>query len=353
MSPVTTDPSKNFQEFPPFPTHSLTLLPELFATGDADPRSPAGPGAENALRLERAREVIASHWGLPRDSLLFVADRYLAFYLSIMGFLATKAFGEIVYSPIEKKEVLAIVGGIDPAIHRVRASVDMDGKVTLPSTSSGLRIHQIRNGETGISQPSIPEAPVVIDATSLPPVTLSLPREWRAVVMDACSWGGPRGVYPLAINPAHPWRNPFPTLDTSLPTFGSNYALTLLAATSLEAYIEIDRGKIDEANLRIREILSEIDDVDMAGSATGDRLSLSFLYIQSEELQRRLAQEGFLVDSGSACSSSALEPSHVLTEMGLLSQGNVRLRFRPENLTQAEPLARALAHHVQAMRDEL
>ncbi|MGA1670247.1 MAG: aminotransferase, partial [Candidatus Nanopelagicaceae bacterium] len=83
---------------------------------------------------------------------------------------------------------------------------------------------------------------------------------------------------------------------------------------------------------------------------TSDRLSLSFLYVQSEELQRALWSEGFLVDSGSACSSSALEPSHVLTRMGLLSHGNVRLKFRPENLTSVDPLAETLLRLVPQLR---
>ena len=357
VSPVTADPSKNFQEFSLLPTDSLELLAQIFALGDADPRAPMGPGAENALRLNRAREIIASTWGLPRDSIIFVADRYLAFYLAIMGSLHAGGFSKVLYSPIDKKEVLAIVNGLDGKTERICASVDTFGSITFPANPSALNIFQLRNGETGISQSSIPEGPLLIDATSLQcsrsSLPLSLSKEWRAVVMDAVSWSGPRGVYPVAINPAQPWRNPLPTLDTSMPTYGANYALTLLAVTALESTLSIDTMEIDEANREFRRLIAKIDDVDIAGISTGDRLSCSFLYIESEELQRRLAKDGFLVDSGSACSSSALEPSHVLTAMGLLSQGNVRLRLRKENLSQVKPLAHALIHHVSAMRSEI
>jgi cysteine desulfurase len=39
------------------------------------------------------------------------------------------------------------------------------------------------------------------------------------------------------------------------------------------------------------------------------------------ELDRR----GFAVGSGSACTSSTLQPSHVLAAMGMLTHGNVRV----------------------------
>ncbi len=133
-----------------------------------------------------------------------------------------------------------------------------------------------------------------------------------------------------------------PTLDTAMPTFGASYGLTILAALQVEEFLKRDQKAIAAANEKVREIVSHIADVDIAGTETRDRLSLSFLYIESEELQRSLFNQGYLFDSGSACSSSQLEPSHVLTRMGLLSHGNVRVRFRPENLADVEDFAHAL-----------
>jgi cysteine desulfurase len=135
-----------------------------------------------------------------------------------------------------------------------------------------------------------------------------------------------------------------------MPIFGANYGLTLMATLALEEFMTWDLKAITLANETIRERVTSIPDVDLAGTVTRDRLSLSFLYLQSEELQRELWSEGFLVDSGSACSSSALEPSHVLTRMGLLSHGNVRLRFRPENIGSAESLAETLIRQVSRLR---
>ncbi len=353
MSPVTGDPAKNYQDLIPFREDQLSLLRSLFSSGDSDPRWSVGPGAENAIKLNRSREFIAQAWGLPAESLIFVPERYLAFHLAIMGSFGSGEFSRLAFSPIEKKEILAIASAL-PTSSKVEGRISLSGQVLFESLDSeALIIHQLRNGETGIHRAETPYAPTIIDATSATPNHLALNDQWRAVVIDATSWDGPRGVYALAINPDFAWKNPFPTLDTAFPIYGSNYGLTMLAAATLEQFIAADQSTISEGNHLIRAIASEAGDVDVAGEETGDRLSLSFLYVQSEELQRRLYLEGYLVDSGSACSSSVLEPSHVLTRMGLLSQGNVRLRIRPTNLAHVEEFAHALVKIVHSLRSQV
>ena len=63
--------------------------------------------------------------------------------------------------------------------------------------------------------------------------------------------------------------------------------------------------------------------------APEDRLphlvTFSCLYVDGEALVTELDRRGFEVASGSACTSSALEPSHVLAAMGALTHGNVRV----------------------------
>lgn len=353
MSPVTGDPAKNYQDLIPLREDQSALLGSIFSSGDSDPRWSIGPGAENAIKLQRSRELIARIWSLPTESVIFLPDRYLAFYLAIMGSLNSEEFSRIAISPIEKKEILAIVSGLEPS-SVAEGTVSLSGEVNFDSLQDFnervLFVHQLRNGETGIARRFMYGAASIIDATSAIPTDLELNQEWRSVILDATSWDGPRGVYALAVNPDFTWRNPFPTLDTSFPTYGSHYGLTIFAAASLEQFMTRDQTAIAEANLVIRSIAQEAGDVDIAGKETGDRLSLSFLYVQSEELQRRLYEEGYLVDSGSACSSSALEPSHVLTRMGLLSQGNVRLRIRPQNLVNVDEFARTLVKIVRSMR---
>ena len=68
--------------------------------------------------------------------------------------------------------------------------------------------------------------------------------------------------------------------------------------------------------------------MDVVGDAD-DRLphvlTFSLLYVDGEALVIELDRRGFAVGSGSACTSSTLEPSHVLAAMGVLTGGNVRI----------------------------
>jgi len=49
------------------------------------------------------------------------------------------------------------------------------------------------------------------------------------------------------------------------------------------------------------------------------------LYVDGEALSTELDRRGFAVGSGSACTASTLQPSHVLAAMGVLTHGNVRI----------------------------
>jgi len=84
---------------------------------------------------------------------------------------------------------------------------------------------------------------------------------------------------------------------------------------------------------RVRSALAAVPDVDVLGDPV-DRLphllTFSCLYLEGERLVRALDAEGLGVASGSACTASTLEPSHVLAAMGALTHGNVRVSLGPE-----------------------
>lgn len=93
-------------------------------------------------------------------------------------------------------------------------------------------------------------------------------------------------------------------------------------------------------NLRdyyISQVEEKIPDVKLNGSRK-NRLpgnsSFSFKDIRGDELLLKLDEKGICASSGSACSTGSLEPSHVLTAIGLpqnLLDGTLRVTFGEDN----------------------
>ena len=82
--------------------------------------------------------------------------------------------------------------------------------------------------------------------------------------------------------------------------------------------------------------------------------NICFEGIEGEALLIALDLRGFAVSSGSACSSGAVEPSHVLMEIGLTkAQAKSSLRFslgRGNTAEQVEALVEAVVDSVKHLR---
>ncbi|HNT30633.1 MAG TPA: cysteine desulfurase family protein [bacterium] len=92
----------------------------------------------------------------------------------------------------------------------------------------------------------------------------------------------------------------------------------------------------------ITRVEKEIPDVKLNGPRSDKRLvnnaNFSFQYIEGEGILLHLDMHGIAVSTGSACSSQNLEPSHVLTAIGLdhdMAHGSIRFTLGREN-TQEE-----------------
>lgn len=138
----------------------------------------------------------------------------------------------------------------------------------------------------------------------------------------------------MVINKSHRWSNPLSYATTRRSPESYSLPLVLAAAASLTGWLE--DSKTESERLRslitmMREVISRtIPDVDIAGSGTKAEslphiLSISALNVSGERLVNALAREGYAVASGSACIASAIEPSHVLQAMGILTHGNIRI----------------------------
>lgn len=108
------------------------------------------------------------------------------------------------------------------------------------------------------------------------------------------------------------------------------------------AYENLDEKNRYVANLRdylVENVLSKIPDVRFNGprdmsKRLPNNANFSFEFIEGEALLLRMDLAGIAVSSGSACSSGALEPSHVLLAVGVpieLAHGSIRFSFSKNN----------------------
>jgi cysteine desulfurase len=225
--------------------------------------------------------------------------------------------------------------------------VDRLGRVDLSALEQAVAVEgtvlaavQSANGEVGTRQPldrahelcRDRKVPLLVDAMA------SLgrdptPEHFDVMAGDARSWGGPGGLGVLAVPERTRWRRPGPVseLEHGRTDIEPMVALALAAA---EAWRQTEANRVDQSASsraiigRLRAAVSDLSDVDVVGDPD-DRLphvlTFSLLYVDGEALVIELDRRGFALGSGSACTSSTLEPSHVLAAMGVLTHGNVRV----------------------------
>jgi cysteine desulfurase len=106
-----------------------------------------------------------------------------------------------------------------------------------------------------------------------------------------------------------------------------------------------------------RKLVESIPDVILHGDLNRripSTLSLSFKGVEGESVILSLDMKGVAVSTGSACSSGTLEPSHVLSAMGVapeIAQGAIRFSFGKDNsMEDVEYVAGILPEIVSRLR---
>ena len=303
--------------------------------GWQDPRKLSQHSGRARILHNSAIELFASQLEVQPSEVEVLGEPGLATFYALGGLLRPE--DTLLHSAVDRKEVFAIARNHG----KVRElSVNQMGKIvpeSLPDHAATVFLLQGGNGETGVIQDveelvsELPLARIACDFFSSGP-RLPLPSHWATAIFDAKSWQGPQGISLLLIREGAAWRNPLPHLNILRTPQSTSLPLLIASAVALEEWnrIEIDEGlRLRKLTQLLREkIHSAIEDCDIAGDLN-DSLphitSISFLYVQGEELLRKLDTAGFSVDSGSACTADDLQPSHVLAAMGLLTHGNIRI----------------------------
>jgi cysteine desulfurase len=159
------------------------------------------------------------------------------------------------------------------------------------------------------------------------------------------------------------WRNPFPgdeRVDERACGF-ENVPAALAAAAALRASLEEQHGPTHQLapthqsmTALLAEAVRSIPDTEVflaPDARLPHVLAFSCLYVDGEALVNELDRLGFAVASGSACTASSLEPSHVLAAMGALTHGNVRVSLgRDTTSADVQRLAGVLPGVVEQLR---
>jgi cysteine desulfurase len=325
------------------PLHPVARTAWLAAVDDgwADPGRLYGAGRRSRLLLDAARESMAASLGARPDEISFTANGTQALHAAVLGTLAgnARAGTKLVHSAVEHSAILHAAGdsgtpvGVD-AQGRV-AAAEFVAAAAAPGVAAAAL--QAANHEVGTRQPvsevaaSIP-VPLVVDATQSVGRD-PIPPGWAVLAADAGVWGGPAlGV--LAVRTGTRWRSPFPEDEREAGRVPGrpDVPAIVAAAASLRTVLATRAAQAArQARLidRIRAAVPAlVPDVEVLGDPV-DRLphivTFSCLYVDGEALLTALDRRGFAVSSGSSCTSSTLEPSHVLVAMGALTSGNVRV----------------------------
>jgi cysteine desulfurase len=356
------------------PAARATLIAALDA-GWADPRRLYAEGRAARALLDQAREVLAQGLGVRPAEVSFLPSGPAALRTGLQGLLyaGRRRGARLVATAVEHSAILTTgrhhaAAAQDPSLW-AEVPVDRLGRVDLPALEQAVAAEgtilaavQSANGEVGTRQPLVRAhemcqrhgVPLLVDAMA------SLgrdptPERFDVLAGGARSWGGPGGLGVLVVPERTRWRRPGP--DSELEHGRSDVEpVVALALAAAEAWRQTEADRMEQsasssAIIRgLRAAVGDLPDVDVVGDPD-ERLphvlTFSLLYVDGEALVIELDRRGFAVGSGSACTSSTLEPSHVLAAMGVLTHGNVRVTL------PLDPIAPTLGDDVSRFIAEL
>jgi cysteine desulfurase len=334
------------------PAARETLIAAMDA-GWADPRRLYAEGRTARALLDQAREVLADGLGLRPPEVSFLPGGPAAIRAGLEGlrYAGRRRGARTVATAVEHSAILTTgryyaAQAQDPSLFE-EVPVDRSGRVDLSALRQAVAVPgtvvaavQSANAEVGTRQP-LEQAHELCRTQGIPLFVDAMaslgrdpaPSHFDVMAGDARSWGGPAGLGVLVVPERTRWQRPGPVseIEQGRTEVEPVVAIALAAA---EAWRQTLATRADEATRsaalirRLRAAVSDLRDVDVVGDADDclpHVLTFSLLYVDGEALSTELDRRGFAVGSGSACTSSTLQPSHVLAAMGMLTHGNVRI----------------------------
>ena len=326
-------------------------------------------GQETRAGVERAREAVAALLGCRASEIVFTSGGTEADNLAIFG--VVRAGDHVITSTIEHHAVMNACNRLESLGGEItRVPVDGSGRVDPDDVRRALRPNtklitiMMANNETGVLQPVegigkiAAEADVYFHTDAVQAagkVALEVkPMGCDLLAISGHKMHGPQGVGALYVHKG--------TILQPM-IYGGRHERSRRAGTENVAGIVglgkaaelaregLERGDMDQmAALRDRieqKILREVEATGVNGRGAPrvpNTTNIYFDYIEGEALVIALDLKGLAVSTGAACSSGAIEPSHVLTAMGLRpDRARASLRFSLGKQNTAEEVDFALS----------
>jgi len=319
--------------------------------------SPHRLGRDARMAVEEARVKIAECVGAEPEEIVFTAGGTESDNLAIRGVLQAVAKarkGWVVTSAVEHHAVLHTCQALEQAGHRIDylpvnedGQVELDAAARVLTSQTDLLSVMFANNETGVVNPVVELAELarergVLIHTDAVQALGKVPLNLKKLGVDLASFAahkvyGPKGVgflyvrrgTPLApvLTGGHQERGLRPGTENVAGIVGMAEAVALVCEA-----VEKEKARLSELRDRLeRSICQRLGAVKVNGQAAprvANTSSLSFDAVEGESLVLALDLEGICVSSGSACTTGAPEPSHVLKAMGVpprLAQGTIRI----------------------------
>jgi cysteine desulfurase len=325
-------------------------------------------GQETRAAVERARESVATLFGCRPSEVVFTSGGTEGDNLAISGL--TRAGDHVISSTIEHHAVLNSCKHLEAMGCEVTyVPVDSRGLVDPDDVLRGLRPNtrlitiMMANNETGVLQPVEEIGKIAAQAdvyfhTDAVQAAGKVPIEVKRLGCDLLSISGhklhaPQGVGAIYVGKGTLLQPMF---------YGGSHERSRRAGTEnvpgiigLGKAAELAREALERGDLarmsamrdRIEQtILSAVDATGVNGEGAPrvpNTTNIHFDYIEGEALVIALDLKGLAVSTGAACSSGAIEPSHVLTAMGLQPEiARASLRFSLGKQSTADDIQFAL-----------
>lgn len=310
-------------------------------------------GQQARAAVERARESVAKLLNCRAAEVVFTSGGTESDNLALFGHLV--AGDHAITSNIEHHAVLNAFKALEErGVQVTFVSSDHRGVVSVDSIAAALRPDtrlisiMTANNETGVLQPvhdigRLANDRGILFHTDAVQAAGKIPVDVAAIGCHALSISGhkmhaPQGVGALYVRKGTLLRpmlvggNHERQRRAGTENLAGIVGLGKAAELALESFSDGNIDKIRAMRDRLQSrILGQIDETGVNGgdaSRVPNTTNIHVDHIEGEALVIALDLKGLAVSTGAACSSGAIEPSHVLTAMGLSpAQARASIRF--------------------------